>query len=531
MYKAYVDGYPLYDPANGFVLGSPKVDLELNKAGSFDFDIYPDHPFIDKLHRMTSIVTVYDRQQMIFRGRIVNDTEGFHGARSIECEGELAFLLDTRLRPYQHQGNIADLFTKFITEHNAKVDEDRQFIVGDITVVDDNDYVNYSDSTYLTTWDSINDKLIKTHGGYVQVRHEGDGNYIDYLSELTLLSRQSVEFGRNLIDLTKSAKGEDLATVVIPLGKRDEDTDTRLTIAEVNNGVDYLEDEDAIAQWGRIETTVEFDDVTVPANLMRKGQEYLATVASVSNEITISAVDLAAVDVDMGSFHIGTYVKTKSAHHGIDANYLVSKLSINLDNPASNKLSLGATYSSFTEQEYETKKDYESSIKNIGQTVTDIANAQIESLASSMISQASDMIFQSVSENYYLKSDAEELISSMSTQFEQTKSEFTFTFNEFQKEIEAAIAGQDGKFTDISKYIRFVDGNIILGVEGDPLTLKIEHDRIAFLEGNFEVAYFSNQQLHVTNASVLNQMAMGNFMWYPRSNGNLTLRYTGGGVA
>lgn len=530
MYTAYVDGLPLYDPANGFVLEAPELDLELNKTGSFSFTIYPTHPYFSALKRLASVVEVYDRQQLVFKGRIINDEETFYGARSIECEGELAYLLDTHIRPYTHQGTLPELFEKFVNEHNERVPEEKQFKVGEITVTDPNDYVNYSDSTYLTTWDSINEKLIKTHGGYLFARHESDGVYLDYVDDFTLLSRQSVEFGKNLLDLTRSNKGEEIATAVIPLGAKNEETEQRLTVAEVNGGSDVIIDEEAVAQWGYVETTVEYDNVTVPANLLRKGKEYLATVAAIQNEIEISAVDLAALDADIGSFHLGTYVKVTSEHHDIDANFLVKKIGIDLSDPSGNTLTLGSTYQSFTEQQYDTKKNYESTKNNLGQTIANVANVQIESVAGSMISQTAEQIYQDVSESYYLKDEAQTLIQQISTQFEQTNDEFTFTFNEFKQEIEAAIAGQDGKFTDITKYIRFVDGNIVLGVEGNPLTLKIRHDRISFLEGNLEVAYFSNQQLHVTNANVISNMQMGNFMWYPRSNGNLTLRYTGGGA-
>ena len=56
MYTAYVDGLPLYDPANGFVLEAPELDLELNKTGSFSFTIYPTHPYFYALKRHSSVI-------------------------------------------------------------------------------------------------------------------------------------------------------------------------------------------------------------------------------------------------------------------------------------------------------------------------------------------------------------------------------------------------------------------------------------------------------------------------------------------
>lgn len=529
MYTAYIDGLPLHDPNNGFLVANPNFTQELNKVGSFSFTIYPNHPYFDFIEKLKSIVTVYDRDMMVFRGRVLNDTEGFYNEKQIECESDLAFLLDSVVRPYDYQGDLKTMFAQLLESHNEQVDEARKFMLGNVTVTDTNDYIHYSSTVYPRTWDEINNKLVKTHGGYLFVRHEEDGNYLDYLDDFELLSRQTIEFGKNLLDYARKTKGEDIATAIIPLGKRDEELDLRLTIEDVNDGLDYVFDAAAVEKYGYIFETVEFDDVTVAANLKRKGEEYLAEKVQVSGELTLTAVDLAALNVEFGSFHLGTYVKCVSDPHGLNANFLVSKLDISLSDPTANKLSLGNTYSSMTEQSTETKKEYEDLKNNINGIVTDVTDARLESEVSSQISQATDQIYTEVGEKYYLKDDAEKLVSDINTQFSQTKDEFTFEFNNFQQSIQDVVNGQDAKFSDITKYIRFIDGDIVLGVEGNALTLKIQHDKISFYENNLEVAYFSNNKLYVTDATVTNRFDMGLFGWFPRKNGNLTLRYFGDG--
>ncbi len=72
--------------------------------------------------------------------------------------------------------------------------------------------------------------MIDTLGGYLWIRHEEDGVYIDYLSELNFLSPQTIEFGKNLLDLKRQTKGEDIATAIIPLGAKEEGGENRLTI-------------------------------------------------------------------------------------------------------------------------------------------------------------------------------------------------------------------------------------------------------------------------------------------------------------
>ena len=79
------------------------------------------------------------------------------------------------------------------------------------------------------------------------------------------------------------------------------------------------------------------------------------------------------------------------------------------------------------------------------------------------------------------------------------------------------------QFTELRQYIRFEAGNIILGEAGNEITLRIENDRVSFLDAGAEVAYFSDKQLHVLDGRFLNWLRIGAFAWIPRANGNLSL--------
>ena len=155
------------------------------------------------------------------------------------------------------------------------------------------------------------------------------------------------------------------------------------------------------------------------------------------------------------------------------------------------------------------------------------ANVQLNKVISSVMEQTEKNILFQVSEDYFLKEDADALAKSIGTQFEQTNTAFEFQFNQFSADLEALQNGVDGQFTDISKYIRFEDGDIILGQIGNELTLRIANNRISFLQSNVEVAYISNNKLYITDAQVLNRLDIGNFAFRPRDNGNLTLAFIG----
>ena len=121
--------------------------------------------------------------------------------------GELSFLLDTIQRPYSFQGSPNDLFKQFIENHNAQVEENKQFVIRNVDVPDSNNYINREDSDYSNTSDAINDKLIDTNGGYLESgKLENGKRYIDYISEYTHVNSQNIVFGENLLDITQYAK-------------------------------------------------------------------------------------------------------------------------------------------------------------------------------------------------------------------------------------------------------------------------------------------------------------------------------------
>lgn len=532
MYRVYCDNYLLYhSKLENLKIINPSLELELNKTGSFDFTIYPDHPYYNMIKKLKSIFTVYQDDYLLFRGRVLDEDVGWHNQKAITCEGELAFLLDSIQRPYEFTGSITDFLTMLITNHNAQVETEKQFTLGNVTVTDPNDYIVRSDIDYINTWEVIEKKLIEMLGGYIIIRHENDVNYLDYLAEINLLAPQTIRFGKNLLDIKRVRKGADIATALIPLGAKLKDeegqeTEQRLTIVDVNDGLDYIVDEDAKAQFGFIVKTVTFDDVTEPENLLTKGKAHLSELVNLVESIELSAADLATAGQDVTSFHLGTQVKVESNQHGLNQLFLVSKLSINLLDPVSNKLTLGKTVPAFSEAVKGISDGQGQILQTIDKTAQAASEAvyNVERNLQASIQVSAENIQSVVAENYFLKDETEALVSSVSTEIEQTKNSFDIQFTQFSQDIDALAAGTDAEFEEIQKYIRFVDGQILLGEVGNELELQIANDRISFLQDGAEVAYFSNRKLYVTDAEILHSLQLGNFAFMPRANGNLSFK-------
>lgn len=532
MYRVYCDGLPIYnDKLEGLKIFSPSLDLELNKTGSFSFTLYPDHPYYGSIQKLKSIITVYQEDYLLFRGRVLDDEIGFYNERIVTCEGELAFLLDSIKRPYDFTGSVAEYLALLLDSHNAQVDESKRFILGTVTVTDPNDYIVRSNIDYTDTWKEMNDKLLTLLGGFLSVRHADGVAYLDYLADFALLSPQKIEFGKNLLDQKRIIKGADVATVVIPLGAKlkdaeGKDTDKRLTIETVNGSADFIEDASAISQYGTIVKTVIFDDVTIAENLKAKGQAYLSSLVKLPESIELTAADLATVSTAFSSFHLGTYVDVVSKPHGLNQKFLVRKLSIHLLDPAANKLTLGGVFEGLAASLKGLTDTQGKIINEISESVRKASEAvyNVEQNLESSIRQSEENIKATVAESYYLKDETDALVSSVSTTIEQTKESVEIQFTQFNADLEAVANGADAEFEEIRKYIRFVDGSILLGQVGNELELKISNDRISFLQDDTEVAYFSDNKLYVTDGHFINALQIGDFAFIPRANGNLSFK-------
>ena len=547
IFQVKADNKILYDyRSEELKIFSPKLSLEANTTGSFGFKIYPSHQFFSSIEKLKTIIKVYQDERLIFRGRVLEDKEDFNKAKDVDCEGELAFLLDSIYRPFDLTNqtiSIAQFLKMLVDNHNGQVKDFQKFILGNVTVEDNNEKINFSSDTAMRTWDIIKTRLLDNYGGYLYITYnEDEMPILSYLKEPPYTAIQTIEFGKNLLDITNLVSGSDIATACIPYGAKEKDVDgsetgARLDITNVNDGKDYLIDEEMASIYGIIyadpaQTT--WDDVTVASNLKTKALNYLADSVKLSATIELKAVDLSSVE-DIQAFHFLEHIKILSAYHNIDKIYLLEKIEIDLFNPQNTTIVLGTTYKTLTDTSLSDKNEMQDAITKIEGTTSDfVTNDKVSQIVSETIEQSTSIIQTaqtiviSAIQDYVLKQNFEEYQEIIETQFKQTANDFTFLFNTAISQIEEVNGQTNQQFQEIQKYIRFVDGNIVLGEVGNELTLNIQNDRIQFLQNNVEVAYFSNNKLYVTDGEFLNSLQLGNFAFKPRANGSLSFGKVGG---
>lgn len=142
--------------------------------------------------------------------------------------------------------------------------------------------------------------------------------------------------------------------------------------------------------------------------------------------------------------------------------------------------------------------------------------------------QTTESILAQVARNYYLKGDTDALLQSIRSNFEQRADSFEFNFQKVIQDLTSLNSDTGSKFAEINKYIRFVDGRIILGQVGNELELRLANDRIQFVQGGQEVAYFSNSKLYVMDQQTIHTLQIGHFAWVVNDDKSVSFKKVGG---
>lgn len=390
MYRVTVitDGieYPLHEPRDSdgeLQLIDPVVTLEMGKNGSFTFRISPLHPNKDKIQALRSEITVYDNEEILFAGRPIGDESDFYSIGKATCEGELAYLLDSIQRPYKFTGSGAAFLRQVLEVHNSQVEERKRFEVGNITVPDIAPEIQRSNTSCANSLETLKTQLVAVNGGYLRVRRAGGKKYLDYVIDYGGINSQTIRFGENLLDLTRYVKPTSIITALIPYGATLESDNTEeeekpIDITIVNDGKDYIYDQDAVNVYGWIWGTQTFDDLADPEALLSRARAYLTECVALPVTLELTAVDLGLIDVDVQKLKVGYWTQVESVPHKISRRFMLSKKVIHLDNPGKDEVILGQTLPSFTGVVSRGQMEISDRIKRVAASASREINRKVE---------------------------------------------------------------------------------------------------------------------------------------------------------
>lgn len=349
MYAIYADGVCIYNDVfslDDMKVVNPKLTLEDSAAGSLSMSLPPTNKGYSTIERLMTDISVEKDGKEIWAGRVLSESKDFWNNRTLVCEGELAFFNDSCQPQKEYSGlSIRAYMEALIEVHNSKVPDNRQFVIGAVTVNDDTFPTRYTN--YEKTIELFN-ALVEEYGGHLRVRKENGVRYLDYLEEYPDTCSQVIQFGSNLVDFTRNWDSTEFATVIVPLGCRLDDSpiealDAYLTVESVNNGSMYVQSNEAVAAYGWIEKVVQWDDVSDPAELLEKAKAYLTDLQFDNMEIELSALDLHYLDASQEAVKLLDEIQVISRPHGLNRLFPVTKLEIPLDSPEKTQFTLGDT--------------------------------------------------------------------------------------------------------------------------------------------------------------------------------------------
>lgn len=156
----------------------------------------------------------------------------------------------------------------------------------------------------------------------------------------------------------------------------------------------------------------------------------------------------------------------------------------------------------------------------------------------SAIETKANEITSKVSETYVSNSALNHYKEEVSTQFSQTKSDFTWTINKSAEDTKNELNGQinsvngrlDGlkQTTDnVNSYMSFDNDALTLGKSDSAFKTKITNKEWSILKDNAKVTYINDKTMYITDGQFTQSLKVGAFGFVPRANGSLDFKKVG----
>lgn len=394
----------VHEPGDSEIkLANAKIGREVNKFDSFNFTIYPNNPGYNEITPFATAVTVVNaiNGETVFEGRVINpapsmDSEGIV-TKEVTCESTMGYLCDS-VQDYveeTHYNTLTAYVTLLLNKHNSKVEDYKKIYVGNITLQ------TFATSTGVTksvsrgtTWSNIEEKLINSFGGEMRVRRASDGKlYLDYAEKLGTERATRIEIARNMRDGSREIDFNSTITRLYPYGAKktqtvidengqevQQETEERVTIASINSGKEYIDDAVAIEEYGIIEGYVEFDDITLPQNLLARAQEYLGDLNLIPTSHSFTALDLSLLGLDYDDFQLYDSYPCYNPLIDVDETLEIVSQTIDINEPMSSSIEMGETGFRLS-HEIDKGDIYDQFIDFQGKTETQIINISNKTIA------------------------------------------------------------------------------------------------------------------------------------------------------
>lgn len=361
MYKVYYNGTLIHDPSlmsPNYILLNGKCSVEAGKVDTMDFTILPNHPFYNTFTKLQTGIVAYRDDVEIFRGRILSSTVNMNGEKSVQCEGSLAYLLDSIQPIMKVDGTVscANLFRTIIANHNNQVEAAKQFQVGIISAAKASDQIEVNQTSYTETRSMIDSYLLNTKGGYLRARFENNVQYIDWIEDFGRNPNQPFMIGANIVEMSEENSTDDFYTILLPLGKEeagkqtteeeieeDKARDHTVFVSDVNGGSPYMPVSNEYVQaYGRIYHMENYGTVSSPAELKAMANDTLDQFRKKLNRtVEITGLDLHFLDPNYDQILIGDRVNIIAPNFNKNETLMATKIDYDFSKPQGDRYSFG----------------------------------------------------------------------------------------------------------------------------------------------------------------------------------------------
>ncbi|MBO7452715.1 MAG: phage tail protein [Clostridiales bacterium] len=387
MYRIYADGNLIYNDSipdqEATKLIGATLSLKDNSAGAFEATVPIGNVCYDHIACFTTTIDIYRHNQdgtrtWIWSGRILKISKDFYNYKKITCEGVLAFLNDSTVFIGEIESISLPEYVRFLLEnYNVQtkfIEPYRSIAPGAISNVSSK---GTSIGNHAHEFDGGNvlsylSKEVEDWGLHVRIRINEDFNpntynpltnlsncqyILDLLTDTQLMmAHQSINFGQNLMDYTSDTDWSETITAILPYGgeidtndeSEDKEVPDRYTIENLTPSTSnfrivgkYLINYPAMLTYGRIEQTVEWNDVDDPGELLRLAEAYLNDYEYSLTTLKVTVFDLHYL---LGSgyeaFNFLDQINCYSKPHGLKDTFIVKEMRIPFDNPENTTFSM-----------------------------------------------------------------------------------------------------------------------------------------------------------------------------------------------
>ena len=236
MYRMLYNDSFLFDPFDETrIVSSASITTNVNAASYLDFTIAATHPLYDTIEQRSGTITLYSDKEKLFQGQITSIDMDIDGNKSVTCSSALDWLKDVQLRPYSTDQSECDeyefkldkapdaldaYFQWLIDQYNTQNKDDRYFAINVNQAADltNRNIVYFASTSPRSVADAIEEDILKNFGGYLVLRYEDDRLILDLYSDIHEMNEQVIDYGENILDISRSESTDDQYTAVYPIG-------------------------------------------------------------------------------------------------------------------------------------------------------------------------------------------------------------------------------------------------------------------------------------------------------------------------